>query len=148
MEASMKKAAQFALLYIYSLIVRILTPFERKPEGIKGEIVFLFWDPKYPENKHGVVAFVLPPGGNPDDYEQDLYGPFGYSSQISIKGLHLYGRDTWGTVNPQQIASNPALLELAGKHPNQIILLAGVRKVFGKHVPPLDKGKNFILVGK
>lgn len=144
----MKKAVQFVLLYIYSAMVALLNPLARTPEGIKGEIVFLFLDPKYPESKHGVVAFVLPPGGNPDDYEQDLYGPFGYSSQITIMGLHLYGRDTWGTVNPQQISANPQLQALAEKYPNQIILLAGVRKVFGRHIPPLGKGENFILVGK
>lgn len=146
-DVAMKTAVQFLLLYFYSFFLRLLTLFRRTPEGIRGEAVFLFVDPDYP-GVHGVVAFVLPVGSNPDYFDHDLWGPFGYSSDITIAGKHLYGRDTWGEVTPKQIKANKVLGEIVSAYPNQTILLAGVRKVFGRHPWPLYQAKKYILVGK
>jgi hypothetical protein len=156
------KTLVFVLLYIYSAIRDAVASPKEPDSTLRGEIVFSFLDPDIvkesttadpqvitkPKKKHGVVAFVLPNGRSPDDYKADMFGPFGYSSKITIRGVHLYGRDTWGTVDQTQIAANPELKELSAKYPGRTILLAGVRKFMGRHVSPLNDARSFLLVLK
>lgn len=143
---TISKIFWFVLLFAYANIVKAFSQGD-PPSGLRGQKVFMFVDPNYPD-KHGVVAFVLPKGHTPDDYKSDMYGPYGFSNQITILGRHLYGRDTWGTINPKQGLFNLALLILRQNNPEQIILLAGVRNIFGFHPSPLCRAANFILVPK
>jgi len=145
----MKKAVLFLVLYFYALgkyLLRQTT--HTKPKGEEGKAIFLFCDCKTSQRLHGVVAFVLPQGTDLGQYRQDLYGPFGYASEISIKGYHLYGRDTWGVVNNEQIVANRVLLDLLIQYPGHTILLAGVRKLRDHHIFPLNQPESFILVKK
>ncbi len=148
----MKRSLIFVVLYIWAALSYLWHEFLKAKavkSDIRGERVFLFTDPAYPHSgPHGVVAFVLPHGSNPDDFSADLLGPFGLSSRIDLLGLHLYGRDTWGHANKVQIQANPELQEIANLYPGQIILLAGVRKIWGFHPPPLDEASNFTLLYK
>ena len=145
----MKKAVLFLTLYFYALgkyLLRQTT--HTKPKGEEGKVIFLFCDRKTSQKLHGVVAFVLPQGTDLSQYKQDLYGPFGYTNEIDLKGFHLYGRDTWGTVNNGQIIANRPLLDLLIQYPGHTILLAGVRKLWGHHIFPLNNPESFILVKK
>lgn len=139
------KSVQFFVLYFYAM-AKILQR-GQKPDGIRGSAVFLFVDPPS-IRKHGVVAFVLPRNVEVEIFKKDLWGPFGYSTEIDLRGKHLYGRDTWGMVNEAQIAANPPLQRLARRYPGSPILLAGVRKIWGYHPWPLNNPNNFVLVNK
>ncbi len=143
----MEKAALFTFLYLYALIKRLIHK-EKEPTGIRGSAVFLFYDPYLPGPKHGVVAFVLPPRWSTEAFIHDLWGPFGFTSWIDFRGLHLYGRDTWGVVDRTQIRYNPDLRQILKENPDSTILLAGVRKIFGHHIWPTNNASKFILVKK
>lgn len=144
----MRKLLIFAVLYLYSAIKYFLKKDKKAPEGIRGSVVTMFFDPDYPDRLHGVVAFVLPEGVTPDDFEDDLWGPFGFTSEIDVFGLHLYGRDTWGTVNIRQLDLNSQVAAACGSDPKQIILLAGVRSLKNEHIFPLNDSRQFVLVRK
>lgn len=145
----MKKAILFVALYIYTIYRWFVSDKNYPIVGISGAEAFLFYDSKgdNPEVPHSVVAFVIPDGFTPDDYKKDLFGPFGYTSQIDRKGKHLYGRDTWGTVQPYQVNDprNGELRNLVDEYPDNIILLVGVRRIFGRLVWPLNNPSNFQL---
>jgi len=144
----MRKLLLFLKLYIHAVRVHRKRKDKTRPKGIPGSAVFLFEDPYRKTGLHGVVAFVLPPKTTPLKYEGDLWGPFGYASEIDLGGLHLYGRDTWGTVDQFQIDANPALKALWRQHHGCTILLAGVRKIYRWHPWPLNQAHKFILVRK
>lgn len=144
----LERALRFVVLYVYAIYKFLRNLRHAKPNGILGSKIFMFYDPAFPGRLHSVVAFVLASGVKTERFQSDLWGPFGYTSQIDLHGLHLYGRDTWGPVNAKQIELNPDLLELAKLNPDSTILLAGVRSFLGLHVPPLHKASNFILVLK
>lgn len=108
----------------------------------------MFFDPAFPERLHGVVAFALPPGTKIEQFSGDIWGPFGYSEDIDLNGLHLYGLDTWGQANFEQIKLNPVLAELAVRNPGCTFQLAGVRSLFGHHIPPTNDPKQYKLVWK
>jgi hypothetical protein len=151
----MNKVRQFVWLYAYA-VFKYLTAHNIKPKGLKAVGIGIF-NNVYDEDSipYGIMVFVMPRGESLDNsYEKILFGPFGFTSQISWRGKHLYGLDTWGALNPNdeydliQIASNPFLLEISDRHPDQILQLAGVRKIFGRHIWPLNKPERFILPGK
>jgi len=143
------KTLLFFFLYFYSWVKSFTAtnPAVETSQLIFGSAVFLFRDDVgYP--LHGVVAFVLPHGIHSEDIEYDMLGPFGMSSHIDWQGKHLYGRDTWGSPTIKHILVNPVLAHLYWKYQGQTIVLAGVRKVFGRHVPPLNNPDNFALIMK
>lgn len=143
----MKKSLLFWALYIYSWFTHLKVK-QSPPVGLTGQRVFMFFDPQHPGKYHGVVAFILPYGTAPDQLSDDLFGPFGYCSQIDRGGTHLYGRDTWGTVDAKQIAFNAPLYEIAQANKGHTILLAGVRNFLGRHPRPLNDPDKFILSWK
>lgn len=141
----MQKALQFLKLYLFAVFKWLEGP-GKAPKGVHGSIVTLFLDPANQKaGLHGVVAFVLDKGTSPDDYSRNLWGPFGFSNAITVNGQHLYGLDTWGTANPNQIRVNLDLRDLAAQHPGQIIQLAGVRKLGLRHIWPLNRPEKFVL---
>ena len=144
----MKKALTVIFLYVTAAIRWWLRLQHGKPQGIHGSSVFMFFDPDHPERLHGVVAFLLPPNEAVENFSEDLFGPFGYSSQTKLRGLRLYARDTWGTVTKSQINLNPELTKLWLANPQHTILLAGVRHLRGYHPYPLNDPQGFILVRK
>lgn len=139
------KQVLFVALYLWAcfkfLLLRPLPPF-----GAPGKLVFRFRDPDYP-GLHGVVAFPVPPNWV-EELSPDLYGPMGFSSQISLKGYHLYGRDTWGMVTEKQIEANPDLQDLVRIYPHHPILLAGTRQFLGHHIWPLNDPSRYVLTFK
>lgn len=142
-----RRAWLFLKLYVYSVYKSFIKGKQVAPEGIRGEKLFLFFDPQHPKRKHGVVAFVLSPGTKTEEFSDDLFGPFGYTSQINLNGLHLYGRDTWGTIQDYQIPANPILQIIRQRYSQHTIVLAGVRPLVWFHPYPLIASK-FILVRK
>lgn len=152
----MKKAVWFIILYVYSFL-KLPWNWLRYRFGKAGSNPLVcsavdlidFKDPAVPDRTFGVAVFVLPPNFSPDDYSEDLLGPFGYSSRITLRGKHLYGRDTWGVPNEEMIEVNPELKLLAYHYPESTILLAGVRRgPFGRRIWPLNEPGNFMLVRK
>lgn len=143
----MKKIFFYALLYLRSAILSFGNNIQL-PEGIKGSTTLMFLDPDYPEKRHGVVAFLIPQGANLDNYSDDLFGPFGYSSSTGLSGKNLYARDTWGLVRDYQLPHNPKLEKLMRENPEHQILLAGVRPLGNFHLYPLNQANKFILVKK
>lgn len=143
----MKRVLLFLWLYGYAEYQWFRNRKQSIPRGRHGQKLFLFFDPNHPERRHGVVAFLLPEGTEIEAFKDDLFGPFGYTSQIDWHGRHLYGRDTWGFVQKDQISANPILKQLQKSYPHHIILLAGVRTIFGKHIWPFTPSR-FILVLK
>lgn len=143
----LSKALLFVRLYVFATYKYLTGRMRNKPQGIQGEQLFMFFDPHYPSQKHSVIVFALPKRVSAEGFSTDLWGPFGYTSQIDLNGVHLYGRDTWGTVEKYQIFANPTLQELKRKYPDNTFLLAGVRSFFGFHPWPLRASK-FILVRK
>ncbi len=146
-QSTLKRAWLFVKLYFYAVLKSTTHGRQEEPAGIRGEKLFMFFDPHYPARKHSVVAFVLPPDTGTEEFKDDLFGPFGYTSEIDLNGFHLYGRGTWGTIQDYQIPVNLVLQELTDKYPDNTIVLAGVRSIFGFHVWPL-KASKFILVRK
>jgi len=144
---------RFLFLYAWAWLVHLLHlgAMPAVPKGsLYGIGLFTFYDPQgeNPNKPHGVVAFLLEPGDSADNYTKHLLGPLGPADQIDFRDLHLYGRDTWGTVEAYQLADkrNAALAALAKEHPDCKILLAGVRMFFGRHIWPLNDPTKFILI--
>lgn len=138
---------RFVFLYLFALVRWAGEKNKVVPQGIHGSAVFYFVDRNYP-GRHGVVAFALPEGAKTEDYSPDLWGPFGWSSRITFRGLHLYGRDNWGVANRQQIFDNRSLAHLFVEDSSVTFVLAGVRGVLGRHIGPLADAKRFVLVKK
>lgn len=146
----MKKAILFVVLYLYSLAKRTFNKDRLPKNTLEASAMFLFYDSKRSDRAHSVVAFVLDAGQSGNNFGQELYGPFGPTSNIDLNGLHLYGRDTWGTVEDYQIDDprNEGLRKLAEKFPDRPILLAGVRRLSGNLVYPLNEPSRFFLARK
>ncbi len=140
------RTLRFLWLYLYAAFKSLRRKQRRVPSGLKGQAVFMFFDPDHPARRHGVVAFVLPNRVGTEEFLPYLFGPFGYENEIDFHGLHLYGRDTWGTVNQRQINSNVPLMVLAEQYLDRTIVLAGVRPFWGRHLPPLNDPTKFVLV--
>jgi len=146
----MSKLALYIKLYIVGIYKTWTSGIRFEPEGIHGSLVLNdFVDVRQdPDKRHSVVAFVLPPGSRTEDYIGDLWGPFGYSSEVAEGNFRLYARDSWGTVQDYQLKDNPKLKKLSDDFPNWTIVLAGVRSVYGFHLPPLNDPSNFVLVSR
>jgi hypothetical protein len=144
---SLAKTALFVGLYFFALFKFLQNPLVKRPSGLRGARTFIFYDPDSPtpDKPHGVVAFVMDSGHSTEDLGEDLFGPFGYSSHIDKNGIHLYGRDTWGPANQRQIEQNHALWQLARENPGRVILLAGVRKLRGHHIFPLNVARWYTI---
>jgi len=147
----MIRTLRFIVLYIYALLHWALSSKSYGPMAVRpGVAVFmLLVKSNKSSSRHGVVAFVLPPGESLDnDYLKNLRGPFGFTSQIDLFGLHLYGLDDWGSPSQEMINDNPELEYLAEAYPRCTIQLAGVRHFFRIFIPPLNNPRNFYLIGK
>lgn len=142
---TIQKVFEFVVLYIWAVIKWFLA--KPEPLGIKGELVTLFYD-TIDGKPHGVCVFLIPNNLTPDAFSQDLWGPFGYSSSITLFGKHLYGRDTWGSPSDAHLQINPQLGQLAKDHPDRWLVLAGVRKIGRRHPWPLDEPTRYILPWK
>ncbi|MFW5703564.1 MAG: hypothetical protein ACOCXQ_01905 [Patescibacteria group bacterium] len=134
----------FLVLYVVAFLKTLYRRKGAKPQGIAGSVLLRFRDPAFLGRTFGVVAFRIPEGTVVETYGE-LFGPFGYSSQTHITGIgmHLYGRDTWGFVNEEQLKANPELQNLA--QPGELILLAGVRGIRERFIWPMNKSERFIL---
>ena len=137
-----QKVVEFVVLYIYAAIKWFFAPPE--PLGIRAHLVTLFRD-KVGEPAHGVCVFLIPNHVKPDTFSHDLWGPFGFSSKVTLFKKHLYGRDTWGSPSVLHLEVNPELGQLAKNHPDHWILLTGVRQFWGRHPWPLHDHDKFIL---
>jgi len=145
---NLKKLVRFVILYVYATIKWLLTTDKTRPKGIEGSVMLMFSDTELSPIRHGVVVFLLNPGDKTENYSDDLFGPFGFSSSIRIGDKQLYGRDTWGTVQGKHLSDNPKLNQLVLDYPNVTIVLAGVRHLNGTFLWPLNQAQSFILVEK
>lgn len=143
------KLAIVAWLYLWCIVQYFKYKDKPAPDGVHGEHMLNFVErPGAP--KHGVVAFVLPKGKTPDDYSLLLWGPAGLETNTSWhifrKEWHAYGRDDWGVPTEEHTRANPKLRRLAQDYPGQIIVLAGVRRLWRWHLWPLNNPDKFVQI--
>lgn len=144
---SVAKNLLVLVLYMRALIKRAKDGRKPHPKGLKAVMVTSFTDPEKPGKLFGVAVFLIPRRHSSADYGV-LFGPFGSSSNTKLWGYSLYAIDTWGDVTDAQLEVNPQLRVLQNQNPDMVLRLVGVRRVFGFHIHPLNKGQNFTLVRK